>query len=55
MKIPFKEAISLVARRAVFLHRGMAFVPLKEFFSIASAHFRNRLNLEMITAYRNIA
>lgn len=44
VKIPFKDASSLVHRRAVFLHKGMAFVPMKEFYSIASAHFRTRLS-----------
>jgi DNA primase large subunit len=55
VKIPFKDASLLVQRRAVFLHKGMAFVPMKEFYSIASAHFRTRLAQEMISAYRNIA
>jgi hypothetical protein len=30
LKIPFKDALSLVGRRAVFLHKGMAFVPMKD-------------------------
>jgi DNA primase large subunit len=30
VRVPFKEAISLVGRRAVFLHQGIAYVPLKE-------------------------
>lgn len=33
----------------------MAYVPLKEFASIASAHFRNKLSLETMLAYRNIS
>lgn len=54
VKVPFKDAISLVGRKAVFLLKGMAFVPLREFISIASAHFRHRLSYEMIQAYKNI-
>ena len=30
VKVPFKEAISLVGRRAVFLHMGIAYVPMRE-------------------------
>jgi DNA primase large subunit len=30
VRVPFKEAISLVGRRAVFLLNGVAFVPIKE-------------------------
>jgi DNA primase large subunit len=44
IKVPFKEAVSLVARRAVYLHKGIAYVPLKELYSIAAAHFRTRLS-----------
>lgn len=44
LKVPFKEAASLIARRAVFLSKGIAYVPLKELYSIAAAHFRSRLS-----------
>jgi DNA primase large subunit len=44
LKVPFKEATSLIARRAVFLSKGIAYVPLKELYSIAAAHFRSRLS-----------
>jgi DNA primase large subunit len=30
VKVPFKEAISLVSRRAVFLYQGIAYVPVRE-------------------------
>jgi DNA primase large subunit len=30
VKVPFKEAISLVGRRAVFIHAGIAYVPIVE-------------------------
>jgi len=37
IKVPFKEALSLVARRQVYIHKGIAFVPIKELYSIASS------------------
>lgn len=30
LKVPFKEALTLVSRRSVFVHKGIAFVPLRE-------------------------
>ena len=48
IKVPFKEASSLVMRRAVFLNKGIAYVPLKELYSIAAAHFRTKLTKELI-------
>ncbi len=42
LKIPFKEAIQLVGRRAVFMHRGFAYVHIDELTSIATAHFRTK-------------
>ena len=52
LKVPFKEALSLVGRRQVFIHKGIAYVPLKELTSIASAHFRARLAGELVKAFR---
>ena len=52
LKVPFKEALSLVARRQVFIDRGIAYVPIKELTSIASAHFRARLASELVKAFR---
>ena len=52
LKVPFKEALSLVARRQVFIEKGIAYVPLKELTSIASAHFRARLATELVKAFR---
>jgi DNA primase large subunit len=37
IKVPFKEALSLVARRQVFVNKGIAYVPITELFSIASS------------------
>ena len=50
LKVPFKEAINLVGRRQVFIHKGIAYVPLKELYSIAAAHFRTRMSQELIKA-----
>ena len=52
LKVPFKEALSLVSRRQVFIDKGIAYVPVKELTSIASAHFRARLASELVKAYR---
>lgn len=52
LKVPFKEALSLVGRRQVFIDKGIAYVPLKELTSIASAHFRARLAAELVKAFR---
>jgi DNA primase large subunit len=53
VKVPFKEAISLIGKRHVFLHQGIAYVPLKELYSIVSAHFKAKLFQEMIKAYKH--
>ena len=52
VKVPFREAISLVGRRAVFLHMGIAYVPIKELQQITTAHFRARLSGELIKAFK---
>jgi DNA primase large subunit len=52
VKVPFKEAISLVGRRAVFLHLGIAYVPVKELTTILSAHFRAKVSAELVKAYK---
>lgn len=28
LRVPFKEALSLVGKRSVFLHKGIAYVPI---------------------------
>ena len=52
LRVPFKEALALVARRQVYIEKGIAFVPIKELTSIASAHFRARLAQELVKAFR---
>jgi len=52
VRVPFKEAISLVGRRAVFLYQGVAYVPIKELQQIAVAHFRARLSSELVKAFK---
>ena len=44
VKVPFKEAISLVGRRAVFVNQGIAYVPIVELKQIAVAHFRAHIS-----------
>jgi hypothetical protein len=50
--VPFKEALSLVGRRQIFIHKGIAFVPIHEVFYIASGIFRSRLYGELMKAYK---
>lgn len=52
LRVPFKEALSLVGKRSVFLHKGIAYVPINQLQSIASAHFRCKLSLELVKAYK---
>lgn len=52
IKVPFKEALSLVGRRQIFINKGIAYVPIHEVFSIACSHFRYRLYAELMKAYK---
>lgn len=52
VRVPFKEAISLVGRRQVFLFNGMAYVPTKELASILSNNFRARIAAELNRAFK---
>ena len=35
IKVPFKEALNLVAKRNVFVRKGVAYVPLRDLTTIA--------------------
>eukprot|EP00347_Sterkiella_histriomuscorum_P019413 403341719 len=50
VKVPFKEAISLVNRRQVFLLNGIAYVSIKDLTTILGAHFRARVSSELVKA-----
>ena len=50
--MPFKDALSLVSSKQVFLRRGIAYVPIKELNVIAKAQFRAKLMGELIKAYK---
>jgi DNA primase large subunit len=52
VKVPFKDATSLVSRRAVFLNQGIAFVPIIELKQIAVAHFRAHISQELNKAFK---
>lgn len=52
VKVPFKEAISMVGRRQVFLLGGFAYVPVKELTGILSSHFRARVSAELAKAFK---
>jgi DNA primase large subunit len=49
-KIPFQEALSLVASRQVFLHGGFAFVPLSKLISVILIRFRINLSKSLSEA-----
>jgi DNA primase large subunit len=42
----------LVGRRIVFLHKGIAYVPVKELTTILCAHFRAKVSAELVRAYK---
>lgn len=43
-----------MARRSVFIHKGIAFVPIKELNQIACSHFRYKLSQELMKAYKHM-
>ena len=45
--VPFEHAASLVARRAVKVHRGMALIPWTEMPMIVAGRFRSHLNQQV--------
>jgi DNA primase large subunit len=54
IKVPFKEALSLVGSKQVFINKGTAFVPLKNVSSIAASHFKAKLAQELAKANKFI-
>ena len=52
LRVPFKEALSLVGKRSVFLHKGIAYVPISQPQSIACAHFRYKIAVELTRAHK---
>ena len=52
IKVPFKDAISLVSNRQVFLYHGIAFVHIDDLKSIAKSQFRARLMSELTKAFK---
>jgi len=52
IKVPFKDALGLVKDRQVFLHKGTAFVHIKNLNTIARSQFRAKLMSEMVKAYK---
>ena len=52
IKVPFKDALSLVNQRQVFLHKGIAYVHIVDLNSIARSQFRSKLMGELIRAYK---
>ena len=49
-KIPFVQAIELVAQRACFISKGQAYVPLPKVVSILAAKFRMSLSRSLVLA-----
>ena len=54
IKVPFKEALSLVSSGKIFMHRGFAYVHLSELSAIAKNQFKNRLTKELTKAYNHL-
>ena len=54
LKVPFKEALPLIAKRQVYLLKGIAFVPINQLQQIACNHFRFKLSLELTKASKNL-
>lgn len=54
LRVPFKEALPLIAKRQVFLLKGIAFVPITQLQQIACNHFRFKLSLELTKASKNL-
>jgi DNA primase large subunit len=55
IKVPFKDALSLVNQRQVFLHRGIAYVHIDNLASIARSQFRAKLMSELVMAYKHLS
>lgn len=51
IKVPFKEALSLISSGRVFMNKGFAYVHLSELSTIAKNQFKNRLSKELSKAY----
>lgn len=49
-RVPFQQALSLVARRAVYIERGFAYVPLQSLVSIIVTRFRIQLSRALAEA-----
>ncbi len=47
VKVPWTHVTDLVAKRHVLLHKGFAYVPSSDFFSVISSRFRDQLEGEM--------
>jgi DNA primase large subunit len=54
VKVPFKEAISLIGKKSVFVHRGIAYVPITELLTITTEHFRARISKELAKASKHL-
>jgi DNA primase large subunit len=52
VKVPFKEAISFVGRRSLFIYQGIVYVPIVEIKQIAVAHFRAHIFKELKKAFK---
>lgn len=52
VKVPFKDALSLVSSRQVYLKGGIAFVHKADLNSIAKSQFRAKLMSELSKAYK---
>lgn len=47
-KVPFENAIELVAQRKVFVQKGFAYVPVTDLVSLLVGEFRARLSKSLV-------
>lgn len=52
IKVPFKDALNLVAQRQVFLHKGFAYVHVSDLNQIARTQFKNAQFSELNRAFK---
>ena len=52
IKVPFKDALSLVAGRQVYLMKGYAYVHISDLNVIARTQFKNKMFSELNRAYK---
>jgi hypothetical protein len=53
-KVPFEQALDLVAQRRVFLSKGFVFVPSTDLGSLLVAQFRSNLSKSLVVRFLSL-